>query len=305
LIATNNHVVESAKTISVQFIDEQVYEATVKGKDSGADLAVIAVKLKDLKKDTVSKIAIAKLGDSNQARVGEKVVAIGNSLGYGQSVTVGYLSAKDREIYETDNNGNKKNVITVLQTDAAINPGNSGGPLINMRGEVIGINSAKIASSSVEGVGYAIPISDANPIINELKDKEAVKEGNEGYLGITGISVSNLDQSLNLPDGVYINEVNKGGASDKAGLVVGDIITKVNNTKIDAIESLKDAVNGYNAGTKVTITYLRLENGEYKENTTKVTLEKKNDSAPEETTAPEDNGGYSDDDFYDFFGGMW
>ncbi|MDY5181470.1 S1C family serine protease [Butyribacter sp.] len=174
LIATNNHVIDGAKTISVQFIDDQVYEASVKGKDSSNDLAVVAVKLSKIKQTTKGKIKIADVGDSDSLKVGEMAIAIGNSLGYGQSVTVGYISAKNREITETSETDGSTNSIKAIQTDAAINPGNSGGPLINLKGEVVGINSAKIADSSVEGVGYAIPISQATPIIDELKDKEVL-----------------------------------------------------------------------------------------------------------------------------------
>ena len=180
LIATNNHVIDGAKTISVQFIDDQVYEASVKGKDSSNDLAVVAVKLSKIKKSTKGKIKIADVGDSDSLKVGEMAIAIGNSLGYGQSVTVGYISAKNREITETSETDGSTNSIKAIQTDAAINPGNSGGPLINLKGEVVGINSAKIADSSVEGVGYAIPISQATPIIDELKDKEVLSDSEKG-----------------------------------------------------------------------------------------------------------------------------
>ena len=193
LIATNNHVIDGAKTISVQFIDEQIYEATVKGTDSSNDLAVIAVQTSKIKESTMNKIRVADLGDSSKIKVGEMAVAIGNALGYGQSVTVGYISAKDREISESESgssSSSSSNTIKAIQTDAAINPGNSGGALINMQGQVIGINSAKIAASEVEGVGYAIPISVAKPIIEDLMNKENLKDSEKGYLGISGRTVS-------------------------------------------------------------------------------------------------------------------
>ncbi len=273
LIATNNHVIDGAKTISVQFIDEQVYEASVKGKDSSNDLAVVAVKLKKIKKSTMNKIKIADVGDSDALKVGEMAVAIGNSLGYGQSVTVGYISAKDREITETSETDGSTNSIKAIQTDAAINPGNSGGPLINLKGEVIGINSAKIADSSVEGVGYAIPISQATPIIDELKDKEELSDSQKGYLGISGRTVGSEASSYNIPSGVYVAEVSKGGAAEQGGVKVGDIITAINNQDVRSIESLKEKANGYRKGTEVELTIQRSDNGTYKEKKVKVKLQ--------------------------------
>lgn len=273
LIATNNHVIDGAKTISVQFIDEQVYEASVKGKDSSNDLAVVAVKLKKIKKSTMNKIKIADVGDSDSLKVGEMAVAIGNSLGYGQSVTVGYISAKNREITETSETDGSTNSIKAIQTDAAINPGNSGGPLINLKGEVIGINSAKIADSSVEGVGYAIPISQATPIIDELKDKEELSDSQKGYLGISGRTVGSEASSYNIPSGVYVAEVSKGGAAEEGGIKVGDIITAINNQDVRSIESLKEKANGYRKGTEVELTIQRSDNGTYKEKKVKVKLQ--------------------------------
>ena len=273
LIATNNHVIDGAKTISVQFIDEQVYEASVKGKDSSNDLAVVAVKLKKIKKSTMNKIKIADVGDSDSLKVGEMAVAIGNSLGYGQSVTVGYISAKNREITETSETDGSTNSIKAIQTDAAINPGNSGGPLINLKGEVIGINSAKIADSSVEGVGYAIPISQATPIIDELKDKEELSDSQKGYLGLSGRTVGSEASSYNIPSGVYVAEVSKGGAAEEGGIKVGDIITAINNQDVRSIESLKEKANGYRKGTEVELTIQRSDNGTYKEKKVKVKLQ--------------------------------
>lgn len=276
LIATNNHVIEGAKTISVQFYDNEVYEAEQKGTDASADLAVVAVKLTSIKESTLKAIRIAALGDSSEAKVGEMVVAIGNALGYGQSVTVGYISAKDREITESSESGQDTGngqKMRVLQTDAAINPGNSGGALLNMQGEVIGINSAKIAASSVEGVGYAIPISEATPIIDELMNKEVLKDNEKGYLGITGKSVTEEAASFNMPTGVYVAEVAKDGAAGKAGIKQGDIITAINGIQVTTIESLKEKANSYRKGTKVTITLKRNSDGEYKEQKVDVTLQ--------------------------------
>ena len=309
LIATNNHVVEGTKEISTKFIDDEVYEATIKGTDAASDLAVIAVKLSDLKSSTQKKIAISNLGDSNSSKVGEKVIAIGNSLGYGQSVTVGYLSAKDREVSESSGQGGAATKIKVLQTDAAINPGNSGGPLLNMKGEVIGINSAKIASSTVEGVGYAIPISDATPIINELMDEKTIPKGEEGYLGVTMINVSDLTQSLDLPEGVYVQEVAEDGAADEAGIVKGDIITAVDSKTVIDKTVLKDEITSHKAGEKIKITYQRLIDGEYKESTVDVTLKGEDsmksledDEESKEENEDNENGG---NDFFGGYGGIW
>lgn len=325
LIATNNHVIDGAKTISVQFIDGEIYEASEKGSDSANDLAVVAVKMTAIKKATTEKIRVADLGDSEKAKVGEMVVAIGNALGYGQSVTVGYISAKDREITEESENGSAGNKIKALQTDAAINPGNSGGALINMQGQVIGINSAKIASSSVEGVGYAIPISAATPIIDELMKREVLKDSEKGYLGISGTTVSEAATVYNVPTGVYVKAVSKGGAADKAGIKENDIITAVNNMQVTTMESLKEKVNSYRAGTEVEITFQRSSNGEYKEQKVKVTLQDQSstDGLPDNSGADNNsdqndenngrnyndrngNGGdYGDNDdygsFWDFF----
>ena len=287
LIATNNHVIEGADSISVQFIDGEVYEATAKGTDSSADLAVVAVKLSALKDKTMESIKIARLGDSSEVKVGEMAIAIGNALGYGQSVTVGYISAKNREITETSENGEVGNTIKVIQTDAAINPGNSGGALLNIRGEVIGINSAKIADSQVEGVGYAIPISEADPIIDELMNKEVLTDKEKGYLGISGRTVSEEATSFNMPNGVYVSEVAEGGAAEKAGILSGDIITAVNGVTVTNIESLQQKVTSYRKGTEITLTVRRLSEGEYAEQEITVTLqgEESLDSLPQETSS--------------------
>ncbi|MCD7825210.1 MAG: trypsin-like peptidase domain-containing protein, partial [Clostridiaceae bacterium] len=273
LIATNNHVIDGAKTISVQFIDDEIYEAEEKGSDSANDLAVVAVDVSKVKDSTMEQIKIADLGDSDEVKVGEKVVAIGNALGYGQSVTVGYISAKDREITESSSDGSTQNTITAIQTDAAINPGNSGGALINMQGQVIGINSAKIADSSVEGVGYAIPISVATPIIDELMNREILKDSEKGYLGISGSTVTQGASAYNLPYGVYVKEVAEGGAADKGGIKVNDIITAVDKMEVTTMESLQEKINSYRKGTEVEITVQRSTDGVYKAKKLTVTLQ--------------------------------
>ena len=273
LIATNNHVIEGAKTISVQFIDDEVYEATVKGTAESNDLAVIAVKTSSIKAATMDKIKIADLGSSDSLKVGEMAVAIGNSLGYGQSVTVGYISAKDREITENSESTGVVNKIKAIQTDAAINPGNSGGALLNLQGQVIGINSAKITDSSVEGVGYAIPISVATPIIDELMNKEELTESEKGYLGVSVRTVTDEASYYNIPNGVYVEAVSEGGAADKAGLKAGDIITCINNMEVTTKESLQEKVNSYRKGTEIEVIFQRSNDGTYKENKVKVKLQ--------------------------------
>lgn len=298
LIATNNHVIDGAKTISVQFIDGEIYEATEKGSDSGNDLAVIAVKVSDVKKSTMEKIKIADMGDSDKAKVGEMVIAIGNALGYGQSVTVGYISAKDREITETSSNGTSGNKIKAIQTDAAINPGNSGGALLNMQGQVIGINSAKIADSSVEGVGYAIPISVATPIIDELMNREVLSDDEKGYLGISGRTVTQEALAYNVPYGVYISEVAKGGAAEKAGIKPNDVITAINKMEVTTIESLQEKVNSYRKGTKIEVTVQRSNNGSYEEKKITVTLQGKEslDSLSDDSTSDSNKSKENDSD---------
>lgn len=301
LIATNNHVIEDAKTISVQCIDGEIYEATVKGTDSANDLAVIAVATKNIKEDTMNKIAIADLGSSDDLKVGEMVIAIGNALGYGQSVTVGYVSAKDREISASEDNGyssSSSNTIKAIQTDAAINPGNSGGALINMRGEVIGINSAKIASSTVEGIGYAIPISVANPIIEELMNKEQLSDEDKGYLGISGQTVTDAATAFDIPNGVQVKEVSKDGAADQAGIQVGDIITSINNMEVRSIESLQEKANSYKKGTEVEIKVQRSNNGTYEEKTFKVKLQGSSslDGLSNDSTSDQSDNGNSGKD---------
>ena len=273
LIATNNHVVEDADTLSVCFVDDQAHEATVKGTDADNDLAVIAVKLSDISDDTMSQIKIAEIGDSDQLQVGEQVVAIGNALGYGQSVTTGIVSAVNRQLEDSDSENG------FIQTDAAINPGNSGGALLNANGEVIGINSAKINSSAVEGMGFAIPISDASDVIQNLMNKETrskVSDEERGYLGIKGYDVSEEGaQMYNMPTGVYVKEVMSGGGAEKAGLTKGSIITGFEGSSISGMSSLQEQLQYYKAGEEVTLTVqIPDKNGEYTEKDIKVTLGK-------------------------------
>lgn len=271
LIATNNHVVAGTQEITVTFIDGKQAKAEIKGTDAIADLAVITVDISELEEETLNVIQIAKLGDSDQSKVGEMSIAIGNALGYGQSVTVGYISAKDREVNVSD--GYESKTMILLQTDAAINPGNSGGALLNVNGEVIGINTVKYASNEVEGMGYAIPITKATPIINELMSREILQEEEQGFLGITGDEVTEeIAQSLNMPIGVFVYEVVEDGAADKAGLLARDIITKVNEVEITSITQLRDYVNSLRVGTEVKITYMRSIDGVYQKKEANVTL---------------------------------
>jgi serine protease Do len=272
-IATNNHVVADSESISVTFNDESTADATIKGTDASCDLAVIAVKLSDISSDTKSVIKTAVLGDSTTLKVGEMSVAIGNALGYGQSVTVGYISATSREV-EMDNG-----TMTLLQTDAAINPGNSGGALVNSKGEVIGINSAKYASDEIEGMGFAIPISDAIPILEDLLNREEIAEADQGYLGITGRAVEDTYQSMyNMPEGFYINSVEEDSPAAQAGLKEGYIITKVKGRSVASETDIQDILSYTKGGTTVEVTYQTQTDGTYTEHTVNVTLGKKSDS---------------------------
>ncbi len=273
LIATNNHVVEGTDKIKVTFIDGTNAEAVIKGTDAKADLAVVCVDIVAMEKSTLDKIEVAKLGNSDDVKVGQMSIAIGNALGYGQSVTVGYISAKDREVEISD--GYTSNKMILLQTDAAINPGNSGGALLNVNGEVIAINTVKYASNEVEGMGYAIPISRAIPIINELMSREILSEEEQGYLGIVGNAVTeDVASYYNMPIGVFVNELAKGGSAEKAGILPGDIITKADEIEITSITQLRDYVNSKRIGTEVKITYMRKSSSEYKEGQVTVTLGK-------------------------------
>ncbi len=271
LIATNNHVVEGTDQITVVFIDGKEVNAVIKGTDSVADLAVVTVDIANMEQSTLDAIKIAKLGNSDEVKVGEMAIAIGNALGYGQSVTVGYVSAKDRKVELADSYSYKTMVL--LQTDAAINPGNSGGALLNVDGEVIGINTVKYTSDAVEGMGYAIPISRANPIISDLMNREILETKDQGFLGVTPTDVTEeISRMYKIPVGVFLSEVMEGGAADKAGLLQGDIITKINDKEITSSTQLREMVSSIKAGTDITVTYMRGEDGSYKEHTMTVTL---------------------------------
>ena len=271
LIATNNHVVAGSTDLTVTFSDNKDVSAAIKGTDSATDLAIIAVKLSDIPSDTMSKIQIATMGDSDNAKVGQQVIAIGNALGYGQSVTVGYVSALDRQI--TDENGI---VHTYIQTDAAINPGNSGGALIDLQGNVIGINAAKTASTEVEGMGFAIPITSAREILDGLmtkKTREAVDEASQGYLGIQGTNIdAGTSQAYGMPVGVYVYKIVPGGAAASSDLKEKDIITKFDGQSITTMEELKDMLAYYEGGDEITLTVQSLVNGAYVEHEVSITL---------------------------------
>jgi len=273
LIVTNNHVVEDTTSMSVVFIDSTSVDAAIKGTDADLDLAVIAVPLKDIPSETLGQISVATLGNSDELKMGQGVIAIGNALGRGQSVTVGYISALDREV--TTDGSTTRNL---LQTDAAINPGNSGGALLNMKGEVIGINAAKYSSTDVEGVGYAIPISKVEDIIGSLMTKrtrggEVVEEGKEGYLGIQGFTVDDsMVKQLGMPSGVFVSGIIEGGAASKTDLREKDVITKFDDQTIRTMASLQELLKYYKEGETVNMTVKSLENGEYVERTVEITL---------------------------------
>lgn len=287
LIATNNHVVSGAESLTVCFNDDKdaVFDAKIKGTDADNDLAVIAIKLSDISEDVLNSISVATLGDSTQMEVGDQVVAIGNALGFGQSVTSGVISALDREVTIDDTTA------TLMQTDAAINPGNSGGALFNMKGEVIGINSAKYASDQVEGMGFAIPMAKAQGIIENLMNQETRDKltSDYGFLNITGQDVSSdVAEMYGIPEGVYVSGTTDGGAAANAGIQKGDIITKLGNTTITSISQLKEELQYYKAGETVEITLQRnTDNKGYQEQTVKVTLD--NASEQPNTTSQSDS----------------
>lgn len=269
LIVSNNHVVESADKLTVTFIDGSEAQAQVKGLDSDMDLAVIAVSLNDLSDDTKNAITVATLGSSDDLKLGEPVIAIGNALGYGQSVTNGIVSALNREITLENGSTGLENgsTGTFIQTNAAINPGNSGGALLNMNGEVIGINSNKIGGTAVEGMGYAIPITSASPIIADLMERQTrtkVAEDEVGYIGISLQEVtSQISQMYNMPEGIYVVSVEEGSAAANAGIMKGDIITKFDGSSISSYSDLQKTLQYYAAGDSATITVQRPQNGEY------------------------------------------
>ena len=276
LIATNSHVVNGANSITVGFVDSEIYDASIKGQDSDLDLAVIGVKVSDVKSSTLDEIRVAVIGDSDDLQVGEQVVAIGNAIGYGQSVTTGIVSALDRDVPDDNED------IKYIQTDAAINPGNSGGALFNMKGELIGINSAKIMSTYVEGMGYAIPVNTANETIESLmnrKSRDKVDEDKAGYLGITGVSVDAQTSTMyGIPEGIYLQEISEDGPADKAGIHKGDIIKKFDGVSVSSISELRNKLDYYEAGEEVDLVISRQQDGEYIEKTVTVTLATRKDS---------------------------
>lgn len=277
LVATNNHVVADADTITVAFDDDAVYEAQVKGTDSDNDLAVVAVKIADMSEDTLKSIKVVSIGNSDELEIGEQVVAIGNALGYGQSVTSGWISAVDREV--TDEDG--KTTGKLIQTDAAINPGNSGGALLNMQGELIGINSAKAAATEVEGMGYAIPISVAQPILDELMNRETRYKADEDHAGYIGVTCLNVDstsaQTYGIPLGAFVDSVEEGGPAQTAGIQKGDVIVKFDGMTVSGSSDLVGKLEYYQAGETVEVVISRAQNGEYQEQTVSVTLGKKSE----------------------------
>ena len=268
LMVTNNHVVSDATTVNVTFADGESYEAQVKSTDSDTDLAIVVVKLSDIKESTMNQIKIATIGDSDSLKVGEQVVAIGNALGYGQSVTTGIVSAKART--------NSTNTTPLIQTDAAINPGNSGGALLNMKGEVIGINSSKYSDTTVEGMGYAIPITAVQDRLDDLMNRqtrEKVDESEKGYLGISCATVSSdVSEAYGIPEGVLVTDVASKSAAEKAGIKANYVITKIDGQSISSAEELTEKLNYYAVGETVPITYEYLKDDAYVEKTVDVTL---------------------------------
>lgn len=287
LIATNYHVVEGADTLSVAFTDGNAVEASVKGFDEERDLAVVSVSLDDVEDDTMDAISIANIGSSDDLKVGEQVVAIGNALGYGQSVTTGIVSAKNRRMDSdnntvTDGSDDSSDGVNLIQTDAAINPGNSGGALLNMEGEVVGINSAKLASTEVEGMGYAIAISDVTDILQNLMNetsRDKLDDSEHGVLGIEGSSVSSeAVQMYGIPAGVFVKKVTEGGAADKAGLKANSVITEFNGKAVSSSDQLIEYLSYYEPDEEVELTVQVPHGTSYKEETVKVTLDENTDA---------------------------
>ena len=302
LIATNYHVVDGAETLSVGFCDSTACEAKVKGYDSEKDLAVVAVSLDDIDSDTMDAISIATIGNSDNLKVGEQVVAIGNALGYGQSVTTGIVSAKNRQLNSDDTVGDydsdSNSATNLIQTDAAINPGNSGGALLNMNGEVVGINSAKLASTEVEGIGYAIAISDVTDTIESLMNEETRdKVEDHGVLGITVQTVdSAVTEAYGVPEGVLVREVTEGGAADDAGIEARSIITKFAGKTVTTKEQLVDFLSYYEPGEDVELTIEVPDGKEYKEETGTVTLGKSEDTQNADSKDSQNQDGATDED---------
>ncbi len=275
-IATNNHVIADSNQLMVNFVDNQSVAAEVKGADPSTDLAVISVAIKDIPAETMEKIKVATLGNSDDIRVGQGAVAIGNALGYGQSVTTGVISALDREVTVEDERGGSI-TNSLLQTSAAINPGNSGGPLVNMKGEVIGINSVKYNDTQVEGMGFAIPISAAEPIINDLITRQVVDESNSSYLGVNGQDVTeDMSENFGIPEGLYVTYVEENSAAEQCGIKKGDVISKFEGRNIQSKSNLEEILQYYAAGTEVKITIQTNQNGEWQEQELTATLGKRN-----------------------------
>ena len=320
LIATNYHVVDGADTLSVAFADGSAYEATVKGFDENEDLAVVSVATKDVSDDTMDAISVAKIGSSDDLKIGEQVVAIGNALGYGQSVTTGIVSAKNRktdasgQIESSDSTDNSSSInkgVNLIQTDAAINPGNSGGALLNMDGEVVGINSSKLASTEVEGMGYAIAISDvADSLENMMNAKARDKVDNHGILGITGSTVSTeAVQIYGIPQGVFVSEVTEGGPADDAGITKNMVITEFDGKTITSIDQLVELLQYYEPKEKIDVTVAVLDGNEYKEKTLTVKLGKDDSSSKDskdssDESAAQDSQDSQDADIPDIQGGQ-
>ena len=273
-IATNNHVVEDATSLAVGFCDDSTVEAEIKGTDSDADLAVVTVDLSKIKSSTLEEIKIITMGDSDKLNVGEQAIAIGNALGYGQSVTAGYISALNREVQLTDK------TMTLIQTDAAINPGNSGGALLDGEGKLMGINTVKYSSEEVEGMGYAIPINTAKPIIESLINEETIPESKQAYLGITGGDMTeDMANAYGMPTGIYVSEIQQNSPAQKAGMQAGDVIVEFDGSSVTTMENLQNKLEKKSAGTKVTIKVKRQSQmGEYKDVTLNVTLGSKKDA---------------------------
>lgn len=272
-VATNNHVVENSNALTVQFSDDSTAPATIRGTDPADDLAVVQVALDDLSEETLNAIKIATLGDSDAVSVGDPAIAIGNALGYGQSVTTGVISALGREVTFQDETTGESVMGRLIQTDAAINPGNSGGALINTAGEVIGINSSKYSDTDVEGMGFAIPMSTAGPILEDLIENGKVTRSGRAYLGIYGVDVTQeVSNQYGMPKGVYVAQVVEGSGAEKAGILAGMIISKVEDVEVDSMDALKKAIEGYQVGDTVTIVAQIANNGEYVEREIKVEL---------------------------------
>ena len=308
LIATNYHVVSGADTLSVAFVDGNAVEASVKGFDEERDLAVVSVSLDDIDKDTMDAISVAKIGSSDDLKVGEQVVAIGNALGYGQSVTTGIVSAKNRRMDSdnntvTDGSDDSSNGVNLIQTDAAINPGNSGGALLNMEGEVVGINSAKLASTEVEGMGYSIAISDVTDILQNLMNetsRDKLDDSEHGTIGIKCISVSSeAVQMYGIPAGVFVSEVTEGGAADKAGLKANSVITEFNGKTVSSADQLIEYLSYYEPGEEVELTVQVPKGTGYEEETIKVTLDENTDADSQDSE--ESNEDDSENPFIEYF----